>query len=323
MVAASAESRAVVAYMKDLGTVIEGEVYADSSAALGITQRIGIGKVRHLRTQGLWIQETRVAGRLSYRKVLGTKNPADIRTKHVSGDLLDKHLETIRAVVATGRAEVAPQLNSIESQVCWYLCDGELSVEEIESIEVEGEIQTKVQPWTKFARPSGLVSGKTGVKSSTARCGRQGNLALDKAMPVDVGKGELVESQSKKSMGTVGSEVSIANSGKRRGSPSADADALQKFEDRKTRNSQLPRGAIVSHHLSVVRAGLASTSDGPSTTTRVDGQRGRRLSMSAIRCEACESRESCDRAKGEPWGSGLPLASYPRSDNVKLKVTVV
>ena len=29
-------------------------MYTDSSAALGITQRAGIGKVRPLRTQGLW-----------------------------------------------------------------------------------------------------------------------------------------------------------------------------------------------------------------------------------------------------------------------------
>ena len=85
MVAASAETLAVIAYATDLGMSISGEVYADSSAALGITQRIGIGKVRHLRTQGLWAQETRISGRLAYHKVLGTKNPADVLTKHVPG----------------------------------------------------------------------------------------------------------------------------------------------------------------------------------------------------------------------------------------------
>ena len=85
MVAASAETLAIIAYAADLGMSIGGEVYADSSAALGITQRIGIGKVRHLRTQGLWVQETRISGRLAYHKVLCTKNPADVLTKHVPG----------------------------------------------------------------------------------------------------------------------------------------------------------------------------------------------------------------------------------------------
>ena len=53
MVAASAETLAMVAYAKDLGLSLECELFCDSSAALGIAQRAGIGKVCHLRTQGL------------------------------------------------------------------------------------------------------------------------------------------------------------------------------------------------------------------------------------------------------------------------------
>ena len=64
MVAASAEAIAISSYAKDLGLDLSGEVFTDSSAALGIAQRAGIGKVRHLRTQGLWVQEARVSGRL-------------------------------------------------------------------------------------------------------------------------------------------------------------------------------------------------------------------------------------------------------------------
>ena len=76
MVAASAETLALAAYARDLGLVLECELYCDSAAALGIAQRAGIGKVRHLRTQGLWVQEVRVSGRIVYKKVLGEKNPA-------------------------------------------------------------------------------------------------------------------------------------------------------------------------------------------------------------------------------------------------------
>ena len=117
MVAASAEALAIIAYAGNLGMKLEGEVFTDSSAALGISQRAGIGKVRHLRTQGLWVQECRVTGRLKYHKVLGTKNPADVLTKHVPGELLDRHLETIGARLATGRAESAPEISSVESRV--------------------------------------------------------------------------------------------------------------------------------------------------------------------------------------------------------------
>ena len=62
MVAASAEAIAMSAYARDLGMDLAIEMYCDSAAALGITDRAGIGKVRHLRTQGLWVQEARVSG---------------------------------------------------------------------------------------------------------------------------------------------------------------------------------------------------------------------------------------------------------------------
>ena len=47
MVAASAETLAMPAYAKDLGVFLECELFCDSSAALAIAQRAGIGKVRH------------------------------------------------------------------------------------------------------------------------------------------------------------------------------------------------------------------------------------------------------------------------------------
>ncbi len=59
MVAASAEALGIVSLTKDMGIDALGEVYADSSAALGIAQRQGMGKVRHIRTQALWVQEVR------------------------------------------------------------------------------------------------------------------------------------------------------------------------------------------------------------------------------------------------------------------------
>ena len=102
MVAASAESIAVIGYAQDLDMELESEIFSDSSAALGIAHRAGIGKVRHLRTQGLWVQEVRATNRLSYLKVLGTKNAADVLTKHVPADLLERHLEATGMVATDG-----------------------------------------------------------------------------------------------------------------------------------------------------------------------------------------------------------------------------
>ena len=55
MVAASVETLAMAAYAKDLGVSLECELFCDSSAALGIAQRAGIGKGCHLGPQGLWV----------------------------------------------------------------------------------------------------------------------------------------------------------------------------------------------------------------------------------------------------------------------------
>ena len=122
MVAASAEVMGIIGLCSDLGMQAQGEILADSSAALGISNRTGIGKVRHLRIQALWVQEVRSTGRLSYKKVLGTLNPSDILTKHVPGELLDSHLKTLGMEVRGGRADAAPTLDSIGVEYIqdWY-----------------------------------------------------------------------------------------------------------------------------------------------------------------------------------------------------------
>ena len=115
MVAASAETLGVVSLMADMGLAVEGEIFGDSTAALAIAQRQGIGKLRHVRTQALWVQEARAEGRLHYKKVLGSRNPADSLTKYMPATLMDQHMSTIGLEFRGGRAESAPSLNSVEA----------------------------------------------------------------------------------------------------------------------------------------------------------------------------------------------------------------
>ena len=140
MVAASAETLGAIALCKDLGIDIEGEVYVDSSAALGIAQRAGYGKVRHIRIQSLWVQEVRSTGRLMYKKVLGTLNPSDVLTKHVPADLLTAHLKTLGVEVRGGRADSAPELSQLEVHRQWYYNE-----QGSEKVEVEVEVEEDLQ----------------------------------------------------------------------------------------------------------------------------------------------------------------------------------
>ena len=54
---AATESMGVQAFAKDLGRAVPIRRHIDSSAALSIISRTGLGKAKHIETQHLWLQE--------------------------------------------------------------------------------------------------------------------------------------------------------------------------------------------------------------------------------------------------------------------------
>ena len=115
LVAASSEALGLVAYAADLGFVLKPIIYTDASAALGIAQRRGLGKLRHVQTQALWVQQLNCEKRLGYKKVAGTENPSDLLTKHLPSETLEKHMAAMNATFETGRAATAPEVSSLEN----------------------------------------------------------------------------------------------------------------------------------------------------------------------------------------------------------------
>ena len=92
---------------------VKAVVNADSSAALGIAGRTGVGKIRHLDTSLLWVQQKKERGDIEYHKVLGSDNPADLWTKNVDAKLRDKHLAHLNLEYRTGRAGTAATLHEV------------------------------------------------------------------------------------------------------------------------------------------------------------------------------------------------------------------
>ena len=80
---------------------------------MGICGRQGLGKLRHVDTQCLWIQQ-RVGDRtIELVKVRGEENPADLFTKHLAGqDRIHGLLRLFGCSYADGRAASAPQLRA-------------------------------------------------------------------------------------------------------------------------------------------------------------------------------------------------------------------
>ena len=96
--------------LRDLGVDVPLRVWTDSSAAIGICQRQGLGKVRHLDTQTLWVQQAVRTGKVDLRKVDGEKNPADLLTKHsLSRVRLEMLVDLHGCKYIGGRAESAPK----------------------------------------------------------------------------------------------------------------------------------------------------------------------------------------------------------------------
>lgn len=56
-------------------------VGTDSTAARGMTSRLGAGRVRHLEAKYLWIQQYVLAGEMKVIKISTTDNRADMQTK--------------------------------------------------------------------------------------------------------------------------------------------------------------------------------------------------------------------------------------------------
>ena len=104
--------------LKDLGVDLDIRVWTDSSASMGICGRLGLGKLRHIDTRSLWLQQKLRDGALEVRKVRGECNPADIFTKHLSSpERVTDLLKLLGCRFMGGRAEGAPQLRrDVDSQ---------------------------------------------------------------------------------------------------------------------------------------------------------------------------------------------------------------
>ena len=80
---------------KDFGTHMNGVVLGDASAALAIVARRRLGKLRHLDTNYLWIQERAAEGDLNFKKVTGVDNGADLFTKTLSWNEIQNHIHKL------------------------------------------------------------------------------------------------------------------------------------------------------------------------------------------------------------------------------------
>ena len=85
-------------------------VHTDASAAKGIANRRGLGKLRHIELCELWLQEEVAQGRITICKIDGRNNFSDSLTKHSSAERIEQTMRETRQCVTDGRHALMPAI---------------------------------------------------------------------------------------------------------------------------------------------------------------------------------------------------------------------
>ena len=119
LVKAASISIGLQALCKDLGIVLTDPIVlkSDASAAIGISNRIGSGKIRHIEVTQLWLQDKVSQKSITLEKVGTDENLADALTKGVDAAAIQLHLKGVGIEVRGDRHRLAPVLDKEEINV--------------------------------------------------------------------------------------------------------------------------------------------------------------------------------------------------------------
>ena len=85
-------------------------IYVDSSAAIGVANRKGNGKLRHVKVGMLWVQGKVADNEVSISTVAGEDNPADLMTKHLNQKKREQFVQMCGQRYREGKAEKSLEL---------------------------------------------------------------------------------------------------------------------------------------------------------------------------------------------------------------------
>ena len=138
--------------LRDLGHNLPVRVWTDSTATIGICGRQGLGKLRHIDTHYLWVQQRVRDKSIDLYKVRGEENPADLFTKHLSRhDRIEKLLELFGCVYRGGRPAAAPKMRQ------------GIGTSKGELLAVQAEQATELVDWGGYRSPSSGITGEAHI----------------------------------------------------------------------------------------------------------------------------------------------------------------
>ena len=104
LVKGASQTKRLISLMTDWGYTLAADVCSDASAAIAISHRKGLGKMRHVEVQYLWVQDEVAEGRMKIHKVDTRNNPADLLTKALSREVMMRHLTALSVLISATRA---------------------------------------------------------------------------------------------------------------------------------------------------------------------------------------------------------------------------
>ena len=185
---AATEGIGVMALFEDLGMYKKIVMEVDASAALGVIERRGIGRIRHLETSSLWLQEQEIRDIIRFHKVPGAENLADLFTKNTPRQVSERHLNGMKCFFAGGRAEVAAQLHWCSQSMPvepegdvkhgkvfnWENTDG-MDIDDLIK-HVDKKASDEYQEWrTKWANKMRFEMSTTGRGLTCTKCRQRGS----------------------------------------------------------------------------------------------------------------------------------------------------
>ena len=107
LVTGASEGLGDVSMAKDFGVQLKLRVFMDATAGAAIGSRRGLGRVKHIDTVFLWVQEAVGSGRFTIARKHTSENLADILTKAVDQNLLGKFMRVMGFEFLSGKAALA------------------------------------------------------------------------------------------------------------------------------------------------------------------------------------------------------------------------
>jgi hypothetical protein len=106
-VKAAASVLGMASLAKDWGLDLERVIETDSASTIGTASRRGAGRIRHIETPLLWLQQATSRRQLKIRKIPGVENPANLLTKILERPQLLRELAMAGLVLRSGEHEEA------------------------------------------------------------------------------------------------------------------------------------------------------------------------------------------------------------------------